>query len=172
MKNMTFVWDTSGNGALTRTGTNHKERRWRLPLLLSAIKQAGTKPGSESPGLHPCEGEEKLRSQPSTALVIMKITEWLWDVILSQVEGCNLKWQFQKIKWPFYWEWRSHLWSPCYSHNIWHLKATCFRLLRALISHTSFAYYFCLSGNDENGLRLPVCYSGVNFLQSLLLSSC
>lgn len=24
---MTFVWDTSGNGALTRTGTNHKERR-------------------------------------------------------------------------------------------------------------------------------------------------
>lgn len=149
MKNMTFVWDTSGDGVLPCTGTNHRERRWR-PSSTALCYHVGTKLGSQSPGLHPCQVEEELQGQPSNALVIVKITGWLWDVILSQVESFNLKWQF-------HWGWCSHLWSPSSSHNNWHLKATCFRLLRALTSHTSLAYYFCLSGNHENGLRLPVC---------------
>ena len=90
MKNMTFVWDTSGDGVLSCTGTNHKERR-RRPSSPALCYHVGTKLGSQSPGLHPCQVEEELQGQPSNALVTLKITGWLCDVILSQVESFNLK---------------------------------------------------------------------------------
>lgn len=53
-------------------------------------------------------------------------------VTLRQTESFNLKWQF-------HWGWCSYLSSPCFLHYNWHLKATYFRLLRALIYHTPLA---------------------------------
>lgn len=86
---MTFVWDTSSNGALTRTCTNHKEKSRGPSPPCSQIpgRYPVWKPEAMLP--HTCSVGGELRCQPPYALVIMKITGWLWGVTLSQVESFN-----------------------------------------------------------------------------------
>lgn len=152
---MTFVWDTSVMEHLHAQAQTIKKGDGALPPLLSEIMQAACLEARDHISTH-AWWKRSFKHQPSNALVTMKITGWLWGVILTSNGNFHMKWQF-------HWGWYSHLWSPCSSHNR-HLKATHFSLLCARIDHTALAYYFACLAIMEVVFDSLFAVQKVNFL--------